>query len=349
MLNKKSRKKETKGTAPEYNPLETNNTEDEEFFELKEAFKIACKVALAVFVFITLVVGRPFYKVSEQQQAVVTRFGVVQNIRTAGLYLKIPFIDKVQKVYTTTHGMPIGYTGSAGEDQDNAASVEKESLMITSDFNFLNVDFYLEYRVSDPIRFLYGASEPEKVLKNLALAAIRTTISDYTVDDAMTTGKAEIQGKVKESLTKALDDIDIGLSVVNVSIQDVEPPTNDVMSAFKSVENAKQGASTAVNNAEQYKSEQLPAAKANADKIVQNAEAKKAARIAEAEGQVARFNKMYEQYQAYPLVTKKRMFYETMEDILPDLKVIVDDGNVQKMMPLQQFSTVETVGTKEGE
>ena len=322
----------------EENKFDMPNLEENKL-ELPEIPPIIKRVGTVLVVLIILVLGNPVYHVTEQEQAVVMRFGNVQYVRTAGLYFKIPFIDKVHKVSTITNGMPIGYTGSAGEDMNNAMSVEKESLMITSDFNFLNVDFYLEYRVTDPIRYLYGAEEPVKVLKNLALAAIRTTVSDYSVDDAMTTGKSEIQSKVKESLTKALEDTDIGLSVVNVSIQDVEPPTSAVMSAFKAVENAKQGAATAVNNAEQYKSEQLPAAKANADKIIQGAEAKKAARIAEAEGQASRFNKMYEQYQQYPLITKKRLFYEKMEEILPDLKVIVDDGNMQKLMPIDQFST----------
>ena len=106
------------------------------------------------------------------------------------------------------------------------------------------------------------------------------------------------------------------------------------MSAFKSVETAKQGADTAVNNANRYRNEQIPGAEAEADKIIQAAEAAKASRIAEAEGQVSRFNKMYEEYQKYPLITKKRLFYETMEDVLPDLEVIVTDGNTQSILPL---------------
>jgi membrane protease subunit HflK len=106
------------------------------------------------------------------------------------------------------------------------------------------------------------------------------------------------------------------------------------MSAFKSVETAKQGADTAINNANRYKNEQLPKAEAEADKITQAAEANKASRIAEAEGQVSRFNKMYEEYQKYPLITKKRLFYETMEDLLPELEVIITDGNTQNILPI---------------
>lgn len=150
----------------------------------------------------------------------------------------------------------------------------------------------------------------------------------------MTTGKSKIQAAVKETLIEDLEEADIGLSVVNISIQDVEPPTAEVLAAFKAVENAKQGSQTAVNNAKKYESEEIPKAEAEADKIRQIAEAKKESRIAEAKGQSERFRKIYAQYSLNPEITKRRLFYETMEDILPDLKVIVDDGNVQKILPL---------------
>jgi membrane protease subunit HflK len=206
--------------------------------------------------------------------------------------------------------------------------------MITSDFNLIDVDFYIEYKVNDPVAYIYNSEKPEIVLDNEAMSSIRGIISDYKVDDVMTTAKSEIQQKIKDSLIEKLEERRIGLQIVNVMIQDVEPPTQEVIGAFKSVETAKQGADTAVNNANRYKNEQLPNAEAEADRIIQAAEAAKASRIAEAEGQTARFNKMYEEYQKYPLITKKRLFYETMEDMLPDLEVIVTDGNNQSILPI---------------
>jgi membrane protease subunit HflK len=214
--------------------------------------------------------------------------------------------------------------------------------MITSDFNLLDIDFYLEYRVSDPVAYLYASDNPEEILKNIALSSIRAVVADYTVDEAMTTAKGQIQSDVKEDMTRELNEHNIGLAVVNITVQDSEPPTDEIKQAFKAVETAKQGADTARNNALAYQNEQIPAAEANADKIIQTAEADKAARIAEAEGQVVRFNEMYEQYKLYPLITKKRMFYETMEDVLPSLKVIITDGGTQTMLPLESFSSVES-------
>jgi modulator of FtsH protease HflK len=137
-----------------------------------------------------------------------------------------------------------------------------------------------------------------------------------------------------------LESLDIGIQLVNITIQDAEPPTAEVVTAFKAVETAKQGKETALNNANKYRNEQIPSAEANVDKILQDAEAQKQQRINEAKGQVARFNSMYEEYLKYPAVTKQRMFYETMEDVLPGMKVIIqgtDGSEIQEILPLDTF------------
>ena len=289
---------------------------------------------VAIVLVLFMIITSSFYRVTEQENAVVTMFGQVIRTDSAGLYFKIPFIQKVQIVDITTHGTGIGYVVSeTGQNIDD----DSNSVMITSDFNLLDIDFYLEYKVSDPVAYLYNSNAPETILKNIALSSIRSTVVNYTVDEAMTTGKGQIQAEVKEAMVKELNERNIGLQVVNITVQDSEPPTEEIIQAFKAVETAKQGADTAKNNALQYQNEKLPEAEAEADRILQNAEAQKAARIAEAEGQVARFNQMYEQYKLYPLITKKRMFYETMEDILPELKVIITDGETQTMYPIESF------------
>ena len=311
-------------------------------------------VLIGVIILAAIVGMNSYYKVDEQEQAVVTTFGKVRDIKTTGLYFKIPLIQKVQKVDTTTHGMQIGYSTMNDPYAQVYETVEHEALMITSDFNFVDIDFYLEYRVSDPARFLYASRDPVAILRNMAQDCIRSTVIDYTVDEVITTGKSQIQSQVRERMVEALAEADIGIEVVNLSVQDAEPPTSAVMQAFKAVETSKQGADTAVNNANQYQNEQIPAAEAAADKITQQAQARKEARIAEAEGQTARFNAMYEQYQLNPVVTRQRLFYETLEEVLPDLKVIVDDGHVQTLLPLESLAgggdarTAGSAGTADG-
>lgn len=276
-------------------------------------------VLLALFLVFTAL--NSFYTIREQESAVLVTFGVPTTVTASGLHFKIPYIQQVHKVDMTIKGFALGYRENTNE------SIDDESLMITSDYNFVNVDFYVEYRVTDPAAYLYSSAEPELILKTLAQSYIRDTIGLYPVDDVITTGKNQIQAEIKDKLADRLIAEDIGLQLVNITIQDAEPPTAEVLAAFKEVETAKQGADTAINNANKYRSEQIPAAEAQADQILQQAEAERTARVNEALGQVARFNSMYEEYARYPLITKQRMYYETMEELLPSLKVIIQDEN----------------------
>lgn len=272
------------------------------------------------------------YQIQEQEQAVLTTFGVPKAVTDTGLHFKIPVLQKVHKVNTTIQGFPIGYNM-----HDNSV-VEKEGVMITSDYNFIDVDFFVEYRISDPVSYLYASEEPENILKNVSQSCIRTVIASYTVDDVLTTGKSEIQAKIKDMIMNKMEEQDIGIQLVNITIQDSEPPTQEVMTAFKAVETAKQGKETALNNANKYRNEKLPEAQAQADQIIQNAEAEKQVRINQAEAEVARFNAMYEEYVKNPQITRQRMFYEAMEEVLPDMKIVIDSGDgVQKILPLDSF------------
>lgn len=295
-------------------------------------------ITVIVVLFFCTVAFESVYSIKEQEQGVVTTFGKAGSVVTSGLHFKIPFIQKVTKVNTTILGFPIGYN-PAGTSEVSAEEAEAESLMITSDFNFVNVDFYVEYKVSDPVKYLYNSKQPTEILKNIAQSCIRTVVSNYTVDDVITTGKNEIQASIKEMIVEKLEQQDIGLMLVNISMQDAEPPTAEVIEAFKAVETAKQGKETAINNANKYQNEQIPQAKAKADQIIQDAEATKQKRINEATAQVVRFNEMYEEYVKNPLITKQRMFYETMEDVLPGVKLIIDDGsgNLNKTLYLDEL------------
>lgn len=278
-----------------------------------------------------------FYTVGETESVVVTTFGKATLVDEKGLHFKIPFIQKATKVDTTVRGLKIGY----GEDSDgNTYSVEHESIMITSDYNFIDCDFYISYQVTDPIKYLYNSDDPDMIVKNIAMSSIRSTVSAFTVDNAITTGKAQIQSNVKAMMVEELEKQDIGITLVDASIQDVEPPTDDIIEAFTAVETAKQGKESAVNEANAYRNAKLPEAEAEADKIVQTAEAEKSARINEATGQAARFNEEYNEYVHYPLITKQRMFMEAMSDVLPTLQVVIDqgDGEIMKYYPITDLN-----------
>ena len=284
-----------------------------------------------------------FYTIKEQEQAVVVTFGMPATVSEPGLHFKIPFIQQVRKVNTTIKGFAIGY------DMNNNDIKTEESLMITSDYNFVNIDFFVEYKVSDPVKALYASNEPVFILENIAQSCIRSVVGQTDVDSVITTGKSEVQAAIKEMIIARLENEDIGIQLINITIQDAEPPTEEVIEAFKAVETAKQGKETAINNANKYRNENLPKAEAQIDKILKEAEATKEARINEAEGQAARFNALYEEYSKYPLITKQRMYYETMEQLLPDMKIIIDDGSgsIQKLLPIEPLTGSSALQSQE--
>lgn len=282
---------------------------------------------------VLLTSGAPFYTVDETEYAVVTTFGKASAANDKGLHFKLPFVQQVHKVPATVQGIKIGYEE---DDFGNMNVIEHDSIMITSDFNFVDTDFYVTYHVSDPIKYLYASDEPDEIVKDISLSSIRSVVSAYTVDAVITTGKSEIQANVKSMIRESLEQEDIGVTLVDAVMQDSEPPTNEVKAAFTAVETARQDKETSINNANAYRNRTLPAAEAEADKIMQEANARKTARINEATGQVARFNAEYEEFRKYPLITKQRMFMETMSEVLPKLDVVIDngDGSILKYYPL---------------
>ena len=292
-----------------------------------------------------------FYTVNDKQQAVVTTFGRVTDIADAGVHFKLPFgIQQVHKVDVNVYQkIELGYS-SAGNDY-YGVTVDNESSMITGDYNIVNVDFFIEYKISNPERYLFSSDQPELILKNLIQSQVRNVVGSSTVDSVLTDGKENIQMQVKALVTEILAEYDIGLTLVDVKIQDAEPPTQDVIEAFKAVETAKQKAETVVNDAKAYQNAQLPLAKAQADKTIQNAEYLKQKRINEAYEQVAMFTAMYEEYAKNPQITKSRMYYEAIQEILPGVKLFINTANsgddVQMLLPLESLVDTPNEGGNE--
>ena len=296
-------------------------------------------ITLAAVLALVLLIGSSscFYTVDDKQQAVVTTFGKVTDVTDAGLHFKLPFgIQQAKKVDVNVYQkIELGYT-SSGDDYFEVN--EKESTMITGDYNIVNVDFFVEYKISDPVAYLYSSNNPEMILRNLIQSQVRNVVGSSSVDSVLTDGKENIQSQVKDLVTQILAEYDIGLTLVDVRIQDSEPPTQDVIEAFKAVETAKQQAETVVNDAKAYQNAQLPDAQAQADKLVQNAEFLKQKRINEATQQVAMFSAMYEEYARDPEITRSRMYYEAISEVLPGVKVFINTGSadsVDMLLPLE--------------
>ena len=305
--------------------------------EQKKRFKLVLIVAV-IAVIVIAISSTCWYTVEEKQSAVVTTFGKVTSIvEEAGMHFKAPFgIQQVRKVNVNViQKVEIGFKTENG----TTVSLDDESKMITGDFNIVNVDFFVEYRISNPEKYLYASVKPENILKNLVQSQIRTVVGSYQVDDVLTTKKSQIQGEIKDSVIAELANYDIGITLESVKIQDAEAPTTEVAQAFKAVETAKQGKETAINEAEAYKNAEIPKAEAQADKLLQNAQFLKQNRINEAKERIAMFEAMYEEYRLNPQITKKRMYYEMIEEILPGVKIYImtNENGTQNLLPLESF------------
>jgi len=297
-------------------------------------------IAIIVLIIAVVLVSSSYYMVNDKQQAVITTFGKYAGTSEAGLHFKIPFVQQAHLV-----DVNISLKQTIGYNPDTTLPIPGESKMITGDFNIVNVDFYMEYRIADPYKYLFNSQNPDEILKNIAQSKIRNVISTYRVDAILTIGKAEIQKKIRELISEELENTyDIGLVLTDIKIQDAEPPTPEVIAAFKSVETAKQDRSTARNQAQAYRNEKLPEAAAEANRLTENAEFLKENRINEAKMQVAMFEAIYNEYRLNPNIHRQRMYYEMIEKVLPGVKVFIDTGandNINKILPVESFINVE--------
>ena len=303
--------------------------------------KFGRNMLLAVLALILIIGGSTcFYTVDDKQQAVVTTFGKVTDITDAGVHFMLPFgIQQVQKVNVNVYQkIELGYSTEYG---GGYVTKTNESTMITGDYNIVNVDFFVEYKISDPVQYLYSSNEPELILRNLIQSQVRNVVGSSTVDSVLTDGKENIQMQVKDLVTQILAEYNIGLTLVDVKIQDSEPPTQEVIEAFKAVETAKQQAEAVINEAKAYENAKLPQAQAEADQLIQNAEYLKQKRINEAKEQVAMFTAMYQEYRRNPAITRSRMYYEAIQEILPGVKLYINTSNgaddVQMLLPLESL------------
>lgn len=296
-------------------------------------------IAVIIIVFLAVLVGTSVFTVTEQQQAVVTTFGRFSRTEEAGLHFMLPFgIQRMERVYTNViHSMEIGYRTLA---DGSTVLVLDESKMITGDLNIVNVDFFLEYRISDPFLFLFAAQNPALILRNIAQSRIRDIISSFNVDEVLTFRKAEIQLAIRELIMADLVEFDIGLSVVDLRIQDSDPADPEVTRAFRAVETARQDAETFINEALAYRNANIPRAEAEANYLLQNAEFLRRDRINDAIRQVAMFEAMYREYARSPNIHRRRIYYEAIERVLPGVRVYINtgDNDINMLLPIGDFT-----------
>jgi modulator of FtsH protease HflK len=280
-------------------------------------------VYLPVLLIVLWAVFSSFYTVQPEQQAVVKRFGAVVNITDPGLHFKLPFgIDRVQRVASArVLKQEFGFR-SVGQVNNRTSYSDSdftsESLMLTGDLNVIDVEWVVQYRIQDPIKYLYQLREPDLTLRDISESVMRRVVGNRLGSEVLTVGRVEIAQGARDEIQGIMDLYDSGIHVITVELQDVVPP-KAVRPAFNEVNEARQERERMINEATKRANQQIPRAEGEAQRLISEAEGYATARVNRAFGETARFRAMLVEYKTVPEVTRTRLYLETMAEILPNI------------------------------
>lgn len=285
-----------------------------------------------------------FYTIDANENGVILRLGKYQNTTLPGLHLKLPIIDKVYKVkidyqYKMEFGFRTDQPGVRTEYE--YGNFRDESWMLTGDLNIAEVMWVVQYRIKDPLAYLFNVRDVENTLGDVSEAVMRLMIGDRSFQEVLQAERKAIATSARDEMQKALDHIDAGIMIQLVLLQDVLPP-EPVASSFNEVNRAKQEQESAINEARQAYNKEIYSAQGEAEKLIAEAEGYAAERVNEARGNADLFDEVYDEYRKAPQVTKDRLYIETMEEILSkiDNKVIVDK-NLKNLIPLMNLDKIQ--------
>ena len=290
-------------------------------------------IVIAIFAF-----SQAVFKVEPDEEGLVKRFGDVVRTVGPGPHLKVPFLEtvvtpKVEKL----HRVEVGFrTNLRGRTQ----IVPQEALMLTGDMNILSVEFIVQYKISDAKEYLFNVANVEETIRKSAEAAMREVIGKNKIDEALTVGKAGIQQSTQDLLQTIINQYQAGTQIATVQLLDVNPPQK-VAKFFKDVASAKEEREHLINQARGYRNDIVPKARGQAAQDVNEAKGFAQARVARAEGEANHFLRTLKEYKKGKTVISKRVYIETMEEVLSKVdKIILDSktaGNVLPYLPLDRM------------
>jgi modulator of FtsH protease HflK len=285
------------------------------------------------------------YTVDAEYEGVITRFGRYHKTVSPGLGFKLPFgIDFIAKVPVKRQQKAefgFGTSGASNRNQYSSGKVEqeREKNMVTGDLNAATVEWVVQYRITEPKDYLFNVLDPEDTLRDSSESVMREVVGDRTVDEVITIGRQDIEREAQLKLEGLIKKYALGLTIDQVQLKDVNPPVR-VQPSFNEVNNAQQEREQSINVASGEYNKTVPRARGEAEGKVSSAEGYAIKRVNEAEGDATRFNAMFTEYQKAPEVTRRRIYLETMRDVLPQVgrKIIMDDTG-KNMLPLLQLNS----------
>lgn len=289
-------------------------------------------LSLIAIVLILLWLASGVFIVKPNEQAIVKRFGKIIKIVGPGPHYHLPYpIETIDKAEVTkVHRIEIGFRSLKN---GGYKTIKEESLMLTGDENIVNIDFIVQYKIYDISKYLYNVVDVPKTIKDAAEATIREVAGKENIDEILTTGKNRIQIETQKILQRILDDYQTGVKIVAVQLQDVEPPA-PVIKYFKDVASAREDKNRYINEAEAYANEIIPQARAKAASMILEAEAYQKEKIEKAKGDAYRFIETLKSYKSAPEITKKRLYFDTMEKILKRSEKYIFDSDIKNLSPI---------------
>ena len=281
-----------------------------------------------------------FYVVDETEQAVITRLGKYTETVGAGLHVKLPFgLDKnynvpVKVVQTEQFGFK---TIKAGRNNEYKNNISAESTMLTGDLNIVDVEWIIQYRIVDPKQWLFGVYEKENTIRDISRSVINELVGDRAILTIMSSERSNIEVLALDKMNDYFKNLGLGINVIAVKLQNIVPPSG-VQTAYEDVNKAIQDMNRFINEGKEAYNAEIPRAQGEADRQIQVAEGYAAERVNMAQGDVARFNSVYEEYKRSPKVTKERIYLETMDEIFgSDKKPELLDKNLENLVPIKNL------------
>ncbi len=275
-----------------------------------------------------------FYIVGPEEIGVIRRFGKVVRTTGPGPHIMIPMVENVLKPQVTkVHRIEVGFKTIDPGPPARYTSIDQEALMLTGDENIVAVEFIVQFKIKDPVAYLFNVRGQRKTIRDAAEAAMREVVGKTKIGDILTQGRLEVQQETRRLLQNILDKYDTGISIVAVQLQDVLPP-RQVVAAFKDVASAREDREKAVEQAEGYRNDIIPKAKGGAEKIINAAMAYREATVNKARGDVSHFLQVLKEYRKARDITQKRIYIDTMEEVLGNMdKFIVDEELQKNLLP----------------
>ena len=320
---------------------------DEEVKKAKRVRKSIGPAMLFWLIVLALAVAAGFssvYVVDETENAVITRFGKYKQTVGSGLHVKLPFgIDKNYNVdIKTLRAEQFGFkTVKSGRNNEYKNNSSEESEMLTGDLNIVDVEWVIQYKITDPKQWLFNVYEKEQTIRDISRSVINTLVGDRAIFDVISSDRSTIQNLAQEQMNENFKALGLGINVTTVQFQNVVPPV-EVQAAFEDVNKASQDMKRLINEGKEEYNKEIPKAQGEADRQIQVAEGYAAERVNMAKGDVARFNAVYEEYKRSPKATKERIYLETMAEIFgSETKPELIDSELENLVPVKNLKDIK--------